>query len=100
MGSIKLIIVFCVSFFGVYSCNQSEWFQESQRKMDEYNAAQKIPHLVREADGCKVYAFENENRTHYFTRCPNSITSTESSHTVSCGKNCTTVETETIGVGK
>lgn len=53
------------------------------------------PHVIREADGCKVYEFEAQGRNHYFTRCP-ATTSTERNYTVSCGKNCTTVKQETI----
>lgn len=100
MNAIKLAIVAGLSFFGVYSCNQSEWYQDTVRRTEKYNAAQATPHVVKEADGCKVYAFVSEGRMHYFTRCPNSSTVTESSKSVSCGKNCTTVETEVIGVGR
>lgn len=39
---------------------------------------ERTPHVVREADGCKVYAFKDGGRYHYFTRCP-MVTSTESS---------------------
>lgn len=45
------------------------------------------PHVVREADGCKVYAFESGGRDHFFTRCPAS-TDTETTWTEYCGKNC------------
>lgn len=56
----------------------------AQRKAD---AAQQIaqrranetPHVVREADGCKVYAFLSGDRYHYFTRCPDSRTTTDRS---------------------
>lgn len=53
------------------------------------------PHVVREADGCKVYAFERGGRDHYFTRCP-STTDTETNWTESCGKNCTHHKSENI----
>lgn len=45
------------------------------------------PHVIREADGCKVYAFESGGRDHFFTRCPAS-TDTETTWTENCGKGC------------
>ena len=44
---------------------------------DEY---EKTPHIVREADGCKVYAFKSGDRWHYFTRCPDSRTVTDTAY--------------------
>lgn len=58
-------------------------------------AANRIPHVIREADGCKVYAFESGGRFHYFTRCPDSHTTTESSWQARQGKTYVT-KTETI----
>lgn len=59
----------------------------------------RIPHVIREADGCKVYAFTAGSKEHYFTRCAGMVT-TDRNYEVkkSCGKNCTKTEqhTETI----
>ena len=62
---------------------------------EKRQAAARIPHVIREADGCKVYAFENGGRLHYFTRCGSERTSTESSWTEKSGKT-TVTKTETI----
>jgi hypothetical protein len=69
--------------------------------------AEETPHVVREADGCKVYAFLSGDRYHYFTRCPDSKTTTEASwdecHTEMVGKvstkKCVT-KSESIEVTK
>lgn len=42
--------------------------QEALRKANE------TPHVIREADGCKVYAFLSGDRYHYFTRCKDQTT--------------------------
>lgn len=57
--------------------------------------ARETPKVIREADGCKVYAFERHGRDHYFTRCP-ATTDTETNWTESCGKNCTRHKTDNI----
>ena len=80
---------------GVTSCNQSEWNQQSNREAAQREAKEAQPHVIREADGCKVYAFKSGERWHYFTKC-GSNTTTESSYNVSCGKNCSKTEVETI----
>lgn len=57
--------------------------------------ARETPKVIREADGCQIYAFERNGREHYFTRCP-ATTSTETNWTENCGKNCTTRKQESI----
>lgn len=47
-------------------------------------------------DGCKVYRFYDAGHYKYFTNCTEAI----SEETHSCGKNCITTKTETIGRGK
>ena len=54
--------------FGLYSCQQSEWWQAGERAIAERERQEATPHVVREADGCKVYAFKAQERYHYFTR--------------------------------
>lgn len=45
--------------FGLYSCQQSEWWQAGERAQAERERREATPHVVREADGCKVYAFKH-----------------------------------------
>lgn len=65
--------------FGVHSCKQSEWMQQHERQQAERERRERTPYVISEADGCKVYAFKSGGRYHYFTRCQDSRTSTESS---------------------
>lgn len=64
--------------FGVSSCQNSEWYQRDLRERAERERREQTPHVIREVDGCKVYAFKSGDRFHYFTRCKNSKTSTTS----------------------
>lgn len=43
-------------------------------------------------EGCKMYRFYDEGRSHYFTNC----TETISSYTENCGKNCIKTISENI----
>lgn len=90
------MIGFCV--LGVVKCTQSDWYQESERRTEAEHKREATPHVVREADGCKVYAWKDgggTGTTHYFTRCPNATVTTDRNYTVSCGKSCRRDETET-----
>ncbi len=50
------------------------------------------PHVITESpDGCKVYKFRDEQRDHYFTSCPDSHTTTDSSHEERSGKTSSTI---------
>ena len=44
--------------FGIHSCQQSEWWQAGERAIAERERRESTPHVVREADGCKVCAFK------------------------------------------
>lgn len=97
-----LLIFLALVIFGVKSCNESEWFQASLREKQAQDRANETPHVIREADGCKVYAFlGGDGLYHYFTRCPDSKTTTESSyqecHTNGKTQSCNTL-TENIEV--
>jgi hypothetical protein len=61
---------------------------------DEQKTELRVPQLLSEADGCRVYRFV-DNGTHYFTRCGEQV-STVRHYTESCGKNCTRNRTEEI----
>ena len=61
---------------------------------DEEKTELRVPQLLSEADGCRVYRFV-DNGTHYFTRCGEQV-NTVRHYTESCGKNCTRNRTEEI----
>ena len=61
---------------------------------DEQKIELRVPQLLSEADGCRVYRFV-DNGTHYFTRCGEQV-NTVRHYTESCGKNCTRNRTEEI----
>jgi hypothetical protein len=82
-------------FFCVHSCFDSNWYKESERARAAGRLAAATPHVIRETDGCKVYAFERDNTDHYFTRCGDTVT-TERNYTQSCGKGCVKHKQETI----
>lgn len=44
------------------------------------------PFVIRSVDGCQVYQFHANDRTHYFTRCVAGTTETETQQY--CGKSC------------
>lgn len=71
-----------------------EWKKRADAEDEARRAAERKPRVIREADGCKVYAFKEGDRWHYFTRCPEQTT-TESSYSVRSGKT-TRTETESI----
>ena len=60
----------------------------------EIKAAMRVPQLLSEADGCKVYRFV-DGTTHYFTRCGSQV-ETIKNYTENCGKACTRHRTESI----
>lgn len=86
----------------VVSCNQSTYWQESEKARDAAHAAQyradATPHVIREVDGCKVYAFKAADYWHYFTRCgDNTVTEGHHGETTGSGKTRRTVDVaETI----
>jgi hypothetical protein len=61
---------------------------------DEEKIELRVPQLLSEADGCRVYKFVDDG-THYFTRCGEQV-NTVRHYTESCGKNCTRRRTESI----
>lgn len=67
----------------IYSCNFDDEAIAERKAKEEQKAAQRraneTPHVIREADGCKVYTFLSGDRYHYFTRCPDGKTVTDSS---------------------
>jgi hypothetical protein len=61
---------------------------------DEQKIELRVPQLLSEADGCRVYKFVDDG-THYFTRCGEQV-NTVRHYTESCGKGCTRNRTESI----
>lgn len=62
---------------------------ERERQKEEAERQDMIPRVVREADGCQVYAFKATGRWHYFTRCPyaGTVTDTAYEHCEGSGKS-------------
>jgi hypothetical protein len=60
----------------------------------EQKIEMRVPQLMSEADGCRVYRFV-DNGTHYFTRCGAQV-ETIKNYTENCGKACTRRRTESI----
>lgn len=65
-------------------CGYGLWYTFSdaaapeRAKFAAAQAAEAQPHVIKQVDGCKVYAWKGDSgRYHFFTRCPGSATSTE-----------------------
>lgn len=106
-----LLIVVWLIGHAIYSFNYDEEAIAERQAEKAREAAQRraneTPHVIREADGCKVYAFLSGDRYHYFTRCPDSKTVTDASwdecHTEMVGKMSTkkcVTKSESIEVTK
>lgn len=80
---IKIVSIVVLPIIGVYRCQNSEWNKARQRQEEAEARANAIPHVIREAEGCKVYAWKGGD-WHYFTRCGETVT-TERHYTVPCG---------------
>ncbi len=63
----------------------------AKEKRDQEIEAAKVPKLFSEADGCKVYVFEDRGYKHYFTKCGNETVSTDAARSVRSGKSTKTV---------
>lgn len=70
---------------------------DRERACIEERRQERTPRFYADApDGCKVYTFKPGDRWLYFTRCPNSKTSTETTWVEQCGKNCSKTVSSTI----
>jgi hypothetical protein len=77
----------------LYGCFFSDWAKRDMEQRQAQERADTIPRVIREADGCKVYAFRSGD-WHYFTRCGATVT-TERNWTERQGKQ-TIHKSETI----
>jgi hypothetical protein len=101
LGLLKWVVIIALCGFGVCKCTQ--WYDNlpSTKAADAAQAAQDLanrtPHVIREADGCKVYAFQAGDRDtyHYFTRCGDGTVTTERNYDERHGKT-TEHKTESI----
>jgi hypothetical protein len=60
----------------MYGCFFSDWSKQVVADREAQERADATPHVIREADGCKVYAFKSGD-WHYFTRCSDGTVTTE-----------------------
>ncbi|MBU9293056.1 hypothetical protein KTD18_16025 [Burkholderia multivorans] len=95
----KTFLAWLVAIGVVGGCTYDAIFSERAKQELARNQAQEradaTPHVIREADGCKVYAFEADGRWHYFTRCGDGTVTTERNWTERHGKT-TEHKSETI----
>ena len=61
---------------------------------EQQKSEMRVPQLLSESDGCRVYKFVDDG-AHYFTRCGEQV-NTVRHYTESCGKNCIRNRTEEI----
>ena len=83
------IVVAAIIVLGLFGLFQAVFGLNDEEKIEL-----RVPQLLSEADGCRVYRFV-DNGTHYFTRCGEQV-NTVRHYTESCGKNCTRNRTEEI----
>lgn len=78
----KVIGAFVLAFvvWFLYMLTLSDWAARNAEMRALQEKANATPHVVREADGCKVYAFKSGDRYHYFTRCDTGQVSTETTY--------------------
>ena len=76
-GVLFTVTVCTLAALGIHSCADSDYYKRDQVARLENERREATPHVIREADGCKVYAFKAGEKYHFFTRCPNSKTATE-----------------------
>jgi hypothetical protein len=87
--AVALLIVAAFIILGLYGLFRAVFGLSDEQKIE-----MRVPQLLSEADGCRVYKFVDDG-THYFTRCGEQV-DTVRHYTESCGKNCTRRRTESI----
>jgi hypothetical protein len=96
---IKWACIVAVVVFGIVKCTEWDDARPSTIAARAAEAAQERadmePHVIREGDGCKVYAFKAGDAYHYFTRCGDGSVTTDRQYQERHGKT-TETKTETI----
>jgi len=87
--AVASLVIGTLIVFGLIGTFQAVFGLNEQEK-----AEMRVPRLISESDGCRVYKFVDDG-THYFTRCGEQV-NTVRHYTESCGKNCTRRRTESI----
>lgn len=84
-------LVFLLGFLYLIYYAETPKYIAEVKKADQEQAqrahADTIPRLYREVDGCKIYAFKGGDFWHYFTRCPASQVTTDTTYQVHVGKH-------------
>ena len=86
---IALMVIAALIILGLVGILQSTFGLNEQQK-----AEMRVPQLLSESDGCRVYKFVDDG-AHYFTQCGEQV-NTVRHYTESCGKGCTRNRTESI----
>jgi hypothetical protein len=87
--AILAVVIAALGIVGIF------WaFQAVFGLSDEQRAEMRVPRLLSESDGCRVYKFVDDG-AHYFTRCGEQV-DTVRHYTESCGKGCIRHRTESI----
>ena len=85
-----LIGILVAPVIGISSCTDSQEWKDRKTLEAAREAAYAQPFITKEVDGCKVYAFKQGGLWHYFTRCPDSQVTTDTTITERHGKSTTT----------
>lgn len=101
---ITLVVVVFAIVALIVSCSTSDWYLKDMQEKKERQLIMETPHIIREADGCKVYEFIADGSTHYFTRCLDGATSIERTYeecrqigkTRSCDQKSEIIKTEGV----
>ena len=87
--AILAVGIAALGIVGTYWAFQAVFGLSNEQKIE-----MRVPQLLSESDGFRVYKFVDDG-THYFTRCGEQV-DTVRHYTESCGKNCTRRRTESI----
>lgn len=83
MDLAQLAIVVGLAGAVVYGLGFSDWAKRQDEEREVQDRADATPHVIRAADGCRVYAFKAAGEWHYFTRCGDGSVTTERNWTES-----------------
>lgn len=84
-----LLITIALALFclvSVDACTKTTEYKTARALELKQEIADQTPKMISEKDGCQVYTFKSTGYWHYFTKCPNSDVTTDTTHTVRNGK--------------